>query len=589
MPRFSLASACLAASLGCPVAVVRAASPEVWGTDCGALGGWQFGLLQEVVTEPALEPRLASRLVRVSRRVTDVVTGEQTVWTRAGEPGLVLCAGDVVETWYDVQAVINRTSPAAALPIGLIYPEGGSTLHLDQRIRQVKGAASYFLFDERPREEAFDLEVFIEQSGLLLSRARSLFRVEVVDEKTGQVRVAVSDQGDGFSPEPVEHGVMLSQPGLYRGSRERWVSAGEVQHALPLTDPEPVLAAASKADQERLGAAAAAVDRVLAGMSSAPPSSAYTPLQREVRLGIPGAERPGSVSIDGQPVPAARWRRVEGDANGAEWELRQPLDLPVGQHWVVLGGGGIPLHLAVAEGVAGALTMPAAGVATSGLPSAANPVALGSTTPRVAREGLWLPVWAAAGASKALGGNTDRVRLELGVSLPGRLRVGGVLSTGWARHQLVPSEPAEVGVLEGSLEAEVTDAMLGLWLEPNPTRRHRKLNWPYIGLLRGGSFRQVYFRDLEVEADPHWFHLWAAELRIPVQPLIRLPVPLARQLVIEPFVHGYLIPQGIEFVDGDTEQPLGSLVPIDVELGLALGFGSPNRARPRRHFWREER
>ncbi len=563
-----LAPALVAALLGSS----PAAASEVWVADCGELGGWQFGLLQEVVTEPALEPTQASRLVRVSRRVTDVVTGEQVVWTRAGEPGLVLCGGDVVETWYDAQAVINRTSPSADLPIGLIYPEGGSTLYLDARIRQVRGAASYFLFDERPREESFDLEVFIEQSGVVLSRARSLFRVEVVDEDSGQVRVAVSNHDLDVAASSVEHGVMLSRGEAGGRSDERWVAGGMVELALPIAAPEPVAADLVQRDLARLEVTAARVAGALEGLGGPPPTEAYTPPGDAVKLRIPGSERPGALRVDGSPLPAARWKRIDDDGEPG-WELRQPLELPRGRHWITLGVSGPPLPLLV----------PGPGVVTPAAPGGAplgalpHPVSLAGDAQTPTGEGLWLPIWVSAG----VGGGSDgagQLRLDVGLSLPWGLRVGGLLARS-AGHMDVSTEDYIDGLqLSEEVQCEAVDLQLGLWLEPRPGLRHRIVNRPYPGLLWGLSHRTFLFRGQRIEPEEAFLELWSLELRFPIQPFIRLPVPVLRQLVVEPYMMGSLVPWEINFVDRDTGQLLGGTMMAAVGSGLAVGFGSPNRA-----------
>jgi hypothetical protein len=550
---------------------------EIWGGDCAALGGWQFGLLQEVVTEPVLDPAVAARLVRVSRRVTDVVSGEETVWTRAGEPGLVLCSGDVVETWYDAQAVINRTSPSADLPIGLIYPEGGATLYLDRRIRQVRGAASYFLFDERPRSEEFDLEVYIEQSGVVLSRARSLYRVEVVDEVTGQIRVAVDDGGDGLSQHAEEHGVMLTQLDGRGRSRERWVSGGQVQLALPLEDPEPVDEATAASDRAQLARAAGAVPHGLGGLDQAPPPEAYSPPEGPVRLRVPSEQRPSSPRIDGQRMPGARWQQIEVEGEPV-WELRQPLNLSPGQHWVVLGAGGVPMPLPVPDGAAAAVVESATEAAEGALNLVPVPVALVRAPLRFVDERLWLPVWAAAGVSRGMAGNAMRLRFEAGFSFPRNLRVGGLLSTGPDLHEVDLDFGETSFEFDGRLSCTATDWMLGLWFEPHPIRRHRVLNRPYFGLLAGATERQLWYRDARVVTDSDWYPMVGLDLRLPVQPLILVPVPVARQLVLEPFVHSHIGTKELAFEDVDTGQRLGSSFIFDVELGLTLAIGSPNRA-----------
>lgn len=287
--------------------------------DCAAYG---YSLRSVEDNRASLDPY---RLAIIYRRHLDGAVGPI-----AARPGLVLCPGDVLETWHDAKSTVVRGNN-----VGSIIAQGGSVLHFSDRPLQAKGTVTYLM----PSGWSNSIEAVWDGGALLVSSVLSTVQVSMTGPACSPtVEVAVSALDDPFmgsspDPNPGAHGARLTvldakgrpvgAPLELKGAEWARLSPGDRQ--------------AKRGDPARGEAFArlAEVEFALRAplMGRARPTDAeraeFAPVERALR--VMADARPVDVRVNGLAWAPRGWLPEGRGPDGARvWEATRVMSLPPG-------------------------------------------------------------------------------------------------------------------------------------------------------------------------------------------------------------------------------------------------------------------
>jgi formylglycine-generating enzyme required for sulfatase activity len=314
--------------------------------DCSAYG---YSLRSVEDNRGSLDPY---RLAIVYRRHPDGSVGPV-----AARSGLVLCPGDVLETWHDAKSTVVRGNNA-----GSVVAQGGSVLRFSDRLVQEAGTVTYLM----PSGWPDPLEAAWESGALLVSSVFSTVQVSMTGPACSPtVEVAVSALDDPFiggstAPNPSAHGARLTvldaegrpvgAPLELKGAEWARLSPGDRQ--AKRGDP------ARGEALTRLAEVEPALRAPLTGR--APPTDAeraqLAPVERALR--VQADARPVEVRVNGLAWAPRRWFRAGRGPDGARvWEAARGMSLPPGPSLVEVTLADGRQAVVQAEGAAGALVV----------------------------------------------------------------------------------------------------------------------------------------------------------------------------------------------------------------------------------------